>query len=228
MSEQTTETTTAPAVAAAEPIVTTPVAQQLIAPAEPAPATKSAEPAANPWEDPATAKAEIERLRKENGSERVNAKKTAADEARNELAQQIGKALGLVKADEAPTAEQLTALLEQSTNDGAQARLELAIYKAAADAKADAAALLDSRAFLEKTKGIDPTDSAALAAAITEAVTENPRLKTAQAAGSGGADFTGGTGETAITQDRFNAMTPAEKNTLFNTNPTLYRQLTGR
>ena len=41
------------------------------------------------------------------------------------------------------------------------------------------------------------------------------------------ADFAGGSGEGAITQAKFNAMTPAEKNVLFKSDPTLYRRLAG-
>lgn len=57
------------------------------------------------------------------------------------------------------------------------ARVELAIYKAAAANSADPLALLDSRAFLDVVKGIDPSDSESLQKAIQAAVEANPRLR---------------------------------------------------
>ncbi len=157
-------------------------------------AAATAEAPKDPWADPATAKAEIEKLRKENASARVNAKATAAEEARAQLTQEFGKILGLVKDDAPVTPEALTEQLTSAQTAQKAAALELAIYKTAATAKADPAALLDSRAFLDKVAGIDPTDSTALAAAISEATSSNPRFKVAQAAPVGGADFTGGSG----------------------------------
>jgi hypothetical protein len=142
-------------------------------PTEPPKAADPA-PAANPWENPDAAKAEIERLRKENGAARTNAKAAAAEEARKELAQQIGKALGFVKdepVDPAKLTEQLTATQAQAK----QAALELAVFKSTTDATV-AAALLDSRSFLAKVADLDPTDTAAIAAAVGEAVTQNPAL----------------------------------------------------
>lgn len=182
MSETAPETTApAPVEQAPEPAVT---------PAETAPA-----PAAkDPWDDPAAAKAEIDKLRKENASARVNAKQTAAEEARAALTQEFGKILGLVKDDNPVTPEHLSQQLTEAQSTAANTARELAIFKAAADAKADANALLDSRAFLTKVAGIDPTDTAALAAAISEATTSNPRFKVTQAAPVGGADLTGGSG----------------------------------
>lgn len=165
--EPTTAGTTEPPAAAATPPVPTP---------PPAAEPKAAEPTptANPWDDPKAAQAEIERLRRENGSARTNAKAAAADEARKELAQQIGKALGLV-ADEPVDPAKLTEQLTQSQAQAKQAALELAIFKSSPDA-ATAAALLDSRSFLEKVATLDATDTAALAAAVNAAVEANPRL----------------------------------------------------
>ncbi len=131
---------------------------------------------ASPWDDPAAAKAEIERLRKENGAARTNAKAQAAEDARNALAQEIGKALGLIKDDEPADPVKLTEQLTAAGNEARQAKLELAVFRAAAAADADPSALLDSRAFLAKVANTDPSDSDAITAAITEAVTANPRL----------------------------------------------------
>lgn len=149
------------------------------APQEPAAATPEAPrsdpaPAPNAWENPETAKAEIERLRRENAKDRTSAKQSAADEARAALAQDIGKALGLVKDEPVDPAT----LIKQATADKAdarQARVELAVYRNAGDL-ADPVKLLDSSSFLAKTANLDPSDTAAIQAAIQEAVTANPWL----------------------------------------------------
>lgn len=135
-------------------------------------------------DDSTALKAEIAKLRKENASSRVQAKQNAAEEARAEMAQQIGKALGIVTDDAPPDPVKLTEQLTAQTAAAKQAQIELAVYRAAGDAKADPAALLDSRAFLEKVAQLDPADSSAFATAITEAVTVNPRLGAATATGS--------------------------------------------
>lgn len=126
--------------------------------------------------DPAALQAMILALRKENGADRTNAKQAAADAARNELAQTIGKALGLVQ-DDAPIApEALAAEIVTHKTDAQQARVELAVFRASGAAGGDPAALLDSTSFLATLKDVDPTDTAAITAAITAAVTANPRL----------------------------------------------------
>ena len=71
------------------------------------------------------------------------------------------------------------------------------MFRLAAKQGADADALLDSRSFLAKLKDIDPTDAKAVTKAITEAVADNPKLKTVLAAGASGANFSGGSGESA-------------------------------
>jgi hypothetical protein len=164
--------------AAAQPALTDDHAQALLADAlqiADAQNAPTGAPKANPWEDPKAAQAEIERLRKENGAARTNAKAQAADEARNELAQTIGKALGLVK-DEPVDPAKLTEQLLSAQTGTKQAQIELAVFRASGAVNGDPSALLDSRAFLAKLADIDPADSAAVAAAITAAVAENPRL----------------------------------------------------
>lgn len=177
MSEMTTETTTP------EPPTTAPApdsgltddhAQALLADALSIAGQENQNPGGLP-DDPDTLKAEIARLRRENGAARTNAKQTAADEARAELAQQIGKALGLVE-DEQVDPTELTQQLTASQGAARQAQVELAVFRAAVGSDADPAALLDSRSFLEKVAQIDPSDADAITAAIAEVVTANPRL----------------------------------------------------
>ena len=175
MSEQPTITTPeTPAVPAG---VTDDQASALLADAVAAADKANAEtPNATPWDDPAVAKAEIERLRKENGATRTNAKAQAAADARNEFAQTIGKALGLIQNDEPADPAALTAQLTAAGADARQAKIELAVFRAAQATDADPSALLDSRAFLVKLADVDPSDAAAITAAVTEAVAANPRL----------------------------------------------------
>lgn len=150
-------------------------------PTTPDPDPKPEPPKASPWDDPAAAKAEIERLRKENGAARTNAKQQAADEARSELAQTIGKALGLVVDEQPIDPADLTKSLAESQADATHARVELAVFRNAAQVGGDPAALLDSTSFLTSLDGIDPTNSEAVTAAIAAAVEKNPRLAVAPA-----------------------------------------------
>lgn len=164
------------------------------APTEP---PKAAEAPANPWSDPKAAEAEIERLRKENAKDRTNAKAQAAEDARKELAQTIGRALGLVE-DEQMDPAKLTESLTASQAEAKRARVELAVFRNAATAGGDPNALLDSSSFLATLDAIDPADSAAVTAAIEAAVAGNARLgaapgspkvpapNPAQGAGAGG------------------------------------------
>lgn len=152
-----------------EPVATAPAAEPTDA------------PKANVWDSPDAAKAEIERLRRENGAARTNAKQTAADEARAELAQTIGKALGLVKDDAPVDPAKLTEQITAAQADAKKAQVALAVYQNAGPAGADPLALLDSASFQAKVASLDPSDTAALTAAIQEAVTANPRLGAAPA-----------------------------------------------
>ncbi len=160
---------------ATPPVATPPAAATPPVPTPPADAPKADAPAVNPWENPEAAKAEIEKLRKENGAARTTAKAQAAEEATKELTQTIAKALGLV-ADEAADPAKLTESLTTAQAEAKQARVELAVFRNAGDAKGDPAALLDSTSFLKKLEAIDPTDAAAVQAAIADAVAANPRL----------------------------------------------------
>lgn len=73
------------------------------------------------------------------------------------------------------------------------AAIQTAVYRAAPTAGADPLALLDSVSFRAAAEAIDPNDTTALTAAITAAVTANPRLglTTPQGPARGGAEFSG-------------------------------------
>lgn len=162
----------------------------------------------SPWADPNKAKAEIERLRRENASSRTSAKEQAAKDAEAALIQRLGKTLGLVDGDKAPTAEELAQQLTEQTTQTEQARAahrdtqaELVVWRHAGDLKVDAQALTDSRAFAAAIKDLDPSDAKFeedVKKAAQEAVSKNPKLGAAPAAGSSSADH-GGTGGGAST-----------------------------
>lgn len=167
-----------------EPTGTEPSAAATTQPGAPtptAPAAPATEPKANVWDDPKTAEAEIKRLRQENGAARTNAKAQAAEDARKELANTIGKALGIVEDGAETDPAKLTESLTASQREAKQARVELAVFRNAAAAGGDPAALLDSASFLAKVADLDPSDSAALSDAIKAAVEANPRLGAAPA-----------------------------------------------
>jgi len=164
---------------------------------------KTEEPAAEPVktelpDDPAVLKAEIAKLRKENGAERTNAKQKAADDAVAQLTDKLAVALGIKKEGEKPTAEQLQTQLQERDTIARQAVTELAVYKSAGASDADPAALLDSRAFLATVADLDPASSdfqSKVGSAIKKAVTDNPKLKAAPVVGSSTVDHAGGSGE---------------------------------
>jgi hypothetical protein len=199
MSETSTATATAaPAASAAEAATgTTGTVEQTTAPATTAGQSAAAATEGAAWDGqieslPGPVQKIIRDLRDENATRRANTEK-AAEDARATLTQEIGKALGLIKGDEAPDAAKLTESLTAAQAESKATRLELAIYKAAAAAGVKPDALTDSRTFMTKVADLDPANSQALAAAIADAVETNPSLKAQPgAARVGGAQIAGG------------------------------------
>ncbi|MFF8656819.1 hypothetical protein [Streptomyces huasconensis] len=162
-------------------------------------------PAGKPTdEDPA---ATIARLQKElkaaNGDAakaRTNAKKTAADQARNEIVQELGKALGLIKDDKdtPPDPAALKAQIESATAAHRSTAIELAVYRGAGKAGVDPDAITDSRGFMASIQDLDPADEGfgkAVVAAMKKAAENNPKLKAAgQAPARTSGDFSGASG----------------------------------
>lgn len=145
-------------------------------------------------EDPAALKQMISELRRENAAKRTAAK-AADDDANAKIAAAL-KALGIETGQEDPVkvAEQAKAERDAEKATARQAQLQLAIYKSAAKAGADADALLDSNTFLTSVKELDPSDAKAVEDAIKAALDTNPKLKAVQAATKSGPEHTGGTG----------------------------------
>lgn len=98
------------------------------------------------------------------------------------------------KVDPAKLQQQLTDTATAHTN----LQREHQVLLSALAEKADHSALLDSRSFLGKVAELDPADEKfadKVTAAVKAAVKENPKLAAAPAAGKGGAELNGGSGE---------------------------------
>lgn len=146
--------------------------------------------------DPEQLRKMVKDLRKEAAKDRVAGKEKAADEARRAVLDEISKALGLTKSDEAPelTVEQLTAELAESKAAGHASALELAVYKAAGDL-ADPARLLDSQSFHTALKDVDLADAEAVKNAIASFTKEHPHFaKTQAVSGASAIDKPAGSG----------------------------------
>lgn len=174
----------------------------------------------------------IRQERSESASQRTARQQAeqAAQQQADERTRAILKAAGIDTGDSdeedpAKLAEAARAEREKAEADAREARVELAVYRAAPGKNADAAALLDSRTFLQSLKDLDPTDSAAVEAAVEKAVQDNPKLAVTQAATRSGADFTGGNGDGALTPEKFKALSMQQRNELYFKDPDTYRRL---
>lgn len=153
----------------------------------PQPATAPA-PAADTVEDigtlPDWAQKQIRDARAEAAKARTTAKQNAADQARQELTQQLAKALGLAQ-DEPVDPATLTAQIEQAQNAAWRSAVELNVYRLAGQHGANPDALLDSLKFVDSLDDLvdmDPRSqefATALATKVQEAVTANPNYKAA-------------------------------------------------
>ncbi|MEU6649507.1 hypothetical protein ABZ904_08670 [Streptomyces sp. NPDC046900] len=193
---------------------------------------------ANPWEGfqwdgkvdslPDSVAKVIRDAREEAGKARTTAKANAANDARQELLATISKAIGLDSGEKLPTAEELTQQLATSTGqltaaqeDALAARIELSVWRTAQRLGANADALLDSRAFVDKIDSldVDPTDLAAFTTAVEQQVTAalqaNPGLRAMQGPGRSGADLggAGGSGDQATSLDKQIAQAQADGDT---------------
>ena len=157
-----------PAAPATPPAPDTPPVPQPPTPATPAPpaAVDPAAPTENLDELPEWARKSLSKANTEAAKYRTAAQeaKEAAEKSQQDLVQNIGKALGLVKDDETPTVETLTTTLQDRDSNLSKTQTELAAQRAEntvlriasrSDVNADADALLDSRGFTEKLAGLD-------------------------------------------------------------------------
>lgn len=137
----------------------------------------------------------IRDTRAEAAHNRTTAKTQAAEQARQDLAQQIGKALGLVKDDTPADPAQLTSQIGDLTSQNKSLKAEIAVFKAAPKLGADAVKLTDSRSFLSALDKLDPAADGfdnKLSEAIKAAIQDNPQYRLGQApAASGGTEPSG-------------------------------------
>lgn len=89
----------------------------------------------------------------------------------------LAKALGLKSDDTPPDPEKLTQEVTAAQEQARVAQRELAVYRLAGTHEANANELLDSASFLASIKDVDPTDQAAMDAAIKAAVDSNAKFK---------------------------------------------------
>ena len=170
---------------------------------------------------------EVESARKEAGKSRVNAKQAAADEARNDTLSKVLAALG-VEQDGSKKVSLEDVQAESAKKDASLAQLaaENLVLRRAGALGADADKLLNWSPFTSAVGKLDQSSDdyqTQVDALITEQKTSNPFLAT-HAVGKSGSEI-GGSGQTAITKERFDAMSGAELNQLFNTDPETFRRL---
>jgi hypothetical protein len=165
---------------------TAPVVSIVAPTASPAPVAPVA-PATAPAEDvaslPAWAQKMLKDTREEAAKGRTEAKKAAADEARALLAQEVGKALGLIETPDPAAAAKVTADERDAARQEARAiKVENAVLKMAGKHGANPEALTDSRSFMTTLATLDPAApdfAVQVETAIKAAVEANPLLKLA-------------------------------------------------
>jgi len=171
--------------------MTEPVQPTPGAPVEPPAPTAAPAPPPAPVEDlaslPDWAQKQIKDARAEAGKARTEAKANAAAEARQALAADVAKALGL-KGDEPPDPAELTRQISLAQDQAWTAAVELQVWRAAGTHGGDPGAMLDSMAFvasLDDLSDLDPRSAefrTQLEAKVQEAAAKYPaRSGTGQA-----------------------------------------------
>ncbi|MFE4991418.1 hypothetical protein ACFRH4_08710 [Streptomyces mirabilis] len=146
-------------------------------PAQPSATTATANGDTTDW------RAEAQRLQAEADRWKANSRKNEnGKKANNDLLAKVAEALGL-DAGTKPDADQLTQQLTASQSEVRQSKVEAAVLRTAARLGVDGDALLDSRSFLNSLTDVDPSDSAAVEAAVNAVKTrfQNPSTTTADA-----------------------------------------------
>lgn len=115
----------------------------------------------------------IKALRDDFKAER--ARRQAAEAAQQQYLEAMAKGLGYTPETTPTDPAQLSQELSAERIAAKEARVALAVFRNASAAGGDPAALLDSAAFLTKVAALDPSDEAAITAAIQKAVTDNPQ-----------------------------------------------------
>lgn len=224
----------------------TPAQPQTPVPTPPAhqPQTPPTDPQQNDagerYDDPEWTKAEIARLRRERGDERIQAKQNAAEEAKRDLLNTLTVALGgKPDGEQTPTVETLTQQVgtisqerDTAQQERDQALRSSAIVRAAVQAGVNPARL-DYVEFLlgkrDDLRGVSPSDDAfggTLTAAIADVIAQDSSLKTPGATiGTGGPGFSGTGAAGQMTKTEFDALPYAKRADLYRTNRAEYDRL---
>ena len=195
---------------------------------------QSADSEDSPWNDPSKARAEIERLRRERGDERIQAKKNAADEARKELLASLTQALDPEAAakGEQLTLEDATVKLTEASEQIVNVKRESAVVAEAWKLGIDPARLDYLQYQLAKNNDFKSLDiesadfAGKLSSVISDEIAKDSTLKLSGAAIASGVDQHGGSaGASTITKAEFTAMPYAKRLELYNTNRAEYDRL---
>jgi hypothetical protein len=159
------------------------------APVPPSAPASTAPPTVNPTDPvdvsalPANVQHLISDLRRQAAKIRTGDQQAAAEQARQDIAKQVAKALGIGGDDEPVDPAELTAEIEQAQAQAWRSGVELQVYRMAGQHGADPARLLDSLAFIDSLDDLVDVDPAspdfrqALATKVQEAVASNPLYK---------------------------------------------------
>lgn len=228
----------APAATDAPPAATdAPPANQPPASQPPANQPPANEP---PADDQGANDPRVTRANQEAAASRVRARELQqqldqATASQQTMLDNIAVALGLkpeAGADPAAQVNTLTGQVSELTTRNSQLEAELLVHTLAPEHQANAVALLDSRSFANKLHGLDPAADdyrTQVAAAIKDAVSTTPTLRSGQAPSAGGTDNAGqgAGGADSVSQEQFDRMSYKERTDLFRTDPALYRRLSG-
>lgn len=147
----------------------------------------------------------VRKLRNENAARRKKFNEfreqsvAAVEQGIGDFATQLAGTLGIqVEGDLTPDAVTNAVAQQVSTlaDEVAQARRDLAIFRAAGPAGADMNKLADSKAFTDRVDELDPNSDgyqADVAKAVSAALEANPHFKAAPKIDRVGGDFSGGT-----------------------------------
>ena len=193
---------------------------------EQTPAPEQAATEQTPAPDVAALAAQVETLT----SQLAAAKQSAADEREHSIVQTLLKALGRGEdGEKVVSTEDLARQLSESqakAKDLEAREVVRSILAKDSMKDVDAGRLFKHSDFLTELAKVDATDHKAVEALISSTTTEYPWLKTTvQATGRSGTDLTGGTGEAAITKDKFSKMTGDELNALAASDPATFARL---
>lgn len=157
--------------------------------------------------------------RNDAASYRTRAKKAETD--LSDFKDQVGKLFGFVSDEDASDPKKLTAQLKSAVDEAQQARIELAVFRAAGK-DIDADSLLDSRTFATAVSKLDVTAedfATQVAAELAKAVEKNPKYRLAAVAEPpkppkrSGADTGSGKGENSgqLTYAQNQTLSPTER-----------------